>query len=347
MDTLLHTGRVRLSISANDRRLTSAVLNRFLDWWDASGHFELVLPADVDPRPDVSWNTTTASITLPVHFAALPTPASDHTSRSSAQVESSRAAPDVLARRPQAGVDRDWVFEVVDDPADADLLFPSETASRRALDTIRRWRRHPGPVGRAARRLRTFAGRRPPMRVAAASVVLALAITAAIARPVRFAHVVPANRSTTPLSVTAPVAKTIEKPAALPSRPLSLFRPPSRVSPSRGGTAYIAAVRSAIQKNRRALPPKLSAMTKAATKDAKPAATSEIEYTGALVVRSEPSGAAVKIDGQTMGTTPFQIDRIRVGSHAIQVSLEGYPVWSTAATVVYDTSNEVVARLAR
>ena len=78
-----------------------------------------------------------------------------------------------------------------------------------------------------------------------------------------------------------------------------------------------------------------------------PTPTTGTEYTGALLVSSEPSGAAVKIDGQPAGTTPLQIDRIRAGSHAIQVSLDGYPVWSTAATVVYGKSNGVVARFTR
>jgi len=66
-----------------------------------------------------------------------------------------------------------------------------------------------------------------------------------------------------------------------------------------------------------------------------------------LMVMSEPSGATVRIDGQTVGTTPLQLDRVRVGSHAVHVALDGYPAWSAAATVVYGKSNGVVARLGR
>jgi PEGA domain len=472
MEAQLQTGRVRLSIAANDRRLASAVVTRFLEWWEASGHRDLLIPADIEPRPDVSWNSNTASVTLPLHFTELSgiEEANDH----AAPVEPGFVEFHAVARRSQAGGARDWVFEVVDDMPDADLMFPSEVASQRALDKLRRWRRHGNPVTRLTRRataaatrgaagmrravvwpwhmatraahasrvssrtmarhlatgLRYLAGPRPLVRAAAVSVVLALAITASIVRPDRIVRMMRDARTAESARVSPSVATTIEKSSArvtapteiavVPSRALALFRTPPRISPSSRGTAYIRSARLTIRKNERALqaaerrtelslqaaqrknelaakaaqrkselalvaaqrqneraslaaerqraavaqtaakqlavtaPKQLAAgapvskappTPKPAASDPKPTATTGTEYTGSLVVRSEPSGAAVKIDGQVMGTTPLQIDRIKVGSHAVHVSLDGYPVWSRAATVVYGKSNDVVARL--
>ena len=92
------------------------------------------------------------------------------------------------------------------------------------------------------------------------------------------------------------------------------------------------------------------ATQKRETKQTPPApriATVNQEYVGSLRVMSEPAGATVRIDGQTVGTTPLQLDRVRVGSHAVHVALDGYPAWSAAATVVYGKSNGVLARLGR
>lgn len=440
MSTELQTGRVRLSIAATDRRLASAVATRFLEWWDAVGHIDLVMPADIEPRPDVSWNSNTASITLPVQF----TTASEPASSSSRTDRTAEIAPNgsfvefhALARKTPVGDGgRDWTFEVVDDLPDTDLMFPSETASRRALDRIRRWRRRKNPVTRVTSRaaattaigargmrrgLQFIVGPRPLVRAAAVSVMLASAITVSIGLPNRILSAARDTRAADSAAAAPrlrqdkPVAATIEKPAVrvaapianapVPSRSLVMLKGPARISPSRRATTYIRTARASIRRNQlaslaaqrksqlalaaaerkkeqallaaqrknalaltaaqrktearsrtapkqqlvasAAVAPKPSAAPKTPPSEPKATATTGTEYTGSLLVVSEPSGAAVKIDGQAMGTTPLQIDRIRVGSHAIHVSLDGYPVWSRSATVVYGKSNGVVAQLVK
>ena len=68
MDTQLKAGKVRLVISGADRQVVQTVLVRFLNWWDASGHRDLVASNDVVPLPDVSWSANSASISLPVNY---------------------------------------------------------------------------------------------------------------------------------------------------------------------------------------------------------------------------------------------------------------------------------------
>src|SRR5262245_5396780 len=74
MDTELKTGKVRFVVSGSDQHLVHAVLNRFVEWWDASGHKDLVASDDIVPLPDVTWNANAASITLPVNFESSISP---------------------------------------------------------------------------------------------------------------------------------------------------------------------------------------------------------------------------------------------------------------------------------
>ena len=69
-------------------------------------------------------------------------------------------------------------------------------------------------------------------------------------------------------------------------------------------------------------------------------------YTANLVVRSEPAGGTVAIDGVRIGVTPVRVRSLPVGSHAVHVTVDGHPLWSTAARVVYGRENQVVARFA-
>ena len=70
-------------------------------------------------------------------------------------------------------------------------------------------------------------------------------------------------------------------------------------------------------------------------------------FTGSLEVVSAPKGAVVIMNGQPVGITPFELRRVRAGSHALTVDLDGYLRWSTAVTVVSGSKNRVTARLLR
>jgi len=513
METQLKAGRVRLVISGADRQLVQAVLSRFLNWWDASGHRDLVASNEILPLPDVSWSANSASISLPVNYEcptdtkpptsfeilnAFPSEAEgavDSTIETELSIEPYELAGvvggEMLSNEAHdAASAQKWTFHIIDDVSDATLKqFPSEAdAAREAAKVadvravIRTRRRRAGPVMRASSRAmkaalvsvsttllrmvtlpvsltavaitqcaryayRTLArsgravasvavtvivapwrliawlcswtaratgrffehakqavpraGRRIAaigsacalaggraitipwslmvlvtkasgevgqrviqsvaqgssaivaprmvMRAAFCSVVLAVVITASVARPSRIVNVAPENgvpENVAPESVTpAPsraIAASVIEPAPLPSRSLAMFTAPARLSRVR-----VVASRPVAKPPVRVA----TAATQRAERKRTPAAprieTVNQEYVASLMVMSEPSGATVRIDGQTVGTTPLQLDRVRVGSHAVHVALDGYPAWSAAATVVYGKSNGVVARLGR
>jgi hypothetical protein len=56
--------------------------------------------------------------------------------------------------------------------------------------------------------------------------------------------------------------------------------------------------------------------------------------TGAVQIRTTPEGAAVKIDGESKGTTPVTIRDVTAGSHRIVISKDGYLENSSEITVV-------------
>jgi hypothetical protein len=187
------------------------------------------------------------------------------------------------------------------------------------------------------------------------SVVLAVAIAATIARPARFFEAARETGTTQPARAVA-TGSVKKENALLTARLLATYAPPSRMAPVPVRTSRVRPAPVETRKNdrvsrtaRAVAPVRQPVVTRRPTRPAptvtRPAATQE--YVGSLVVMSEPSGAAVRVDGQTVGTTPLRLDRVRVGSHAVHVVLDGYPVWSTAATVVYGKSNDVVARLGR
>ena len=126
MEAQLKRASVRLVISAPDRRLVSAILSRFLEWLQLSGHQELVLPEDIEIDPDVNWNSNTASTTLMVHYS--PVPAID------AYGVHDRSMAGVATGRPVGvAAGYEWTFEVLNSPsaeaqASEMAQFPSEVA---------------------------------------------------------------------------------------------------------------------------------------------------------------------------------------------------------------------------
>ena len=61
--------------------------------------------------------------------------------------------------------------------------------------------------------------------------------------------------------------------------------------------------------------------------------TSPTQAAGSVFVESRPPGAQVFLDGNLIGRTPIMWPDEPVGSHQIQVELDGYQVWSTLIRV--------------
>jgi hypothetical protein len=71
------------------------------------------------------------------------------------------------------------------------------------------------------------------------------------------------------------------------------------------------------------------------------------EFVGTLVLQSDPSGAAVFLDGRPIGTTPLQLLRVRAGSHAVWVEREGYQRWTASILVPAEQRTPVDVKLER
>lgn len=54
---------------------------------------------------------------------------------------------------------------------------------------------------------------------------------------------------------------------------------------------------------------------------------------GTIEVVSNPSGAVVKVDGRQVGTTPFILNEVLIGDHRIEVSKDGYELYTAAFTL--------------
>ena len=54
---------------------------------------------------------------------------------------------------------------------------------------------------------------------------------------------------------------------------------------------------------------------------------------GSIEVLSEPSGAVVKVDGKQVGTTPFILNEVLTEDHRIELSKDGYELYTAAFTL--------------
>jgi hypothetical protein len=66
---------------------------------------------------------------------------------------------------------------------------------------------------------------------------------------------------------------------------------------------------------------------------------------GSIEVVSSPSGAKIYVDSVYMGTTPYTIEDVSLGSHKILISKTGYDDWSKWVTVKLDATTTVNADL--
>ena len=64
-----------------------------------------------------------------------------------------------------------------------------------------------------------------------------------------------------------------------------------------------------------------------------------------LTVESRPTGAAVFLDNQRVGTTPLTLATVPTGTHAVRLELEGYRRWSSTVRVTAGERNRVTASL--
>jgi hypothetical protein len=70
-----------------------------------------------------------------------------------------------------------------------------------------------------------------------------------------------------------------------------------------------------------------------------------VRVSGALLVRSEPKGAQVSINGVVHGRTPLVIRGLDAGSRVVRLDLPGYERWSWAVGVVANKQTPVTVKL--
>ncbi len=86
-------------------------------------------------------------------------------------------------------------------------------------------------------------------------------------------------------------------------------------------------------------------VVKAVDREAPPRAGSRHRISGALLVRSEPKGAQVSINGVVHGRTPLVIRGLDAGSRVVRLDLPGYERWSWAVGVVANRQTPVTVKL--
>lgn len=132
----------------------------------------------------------------------------------------------------------------------------------------------------------------------------------------------------------------VRRPAApaigAPARP-AIANTLDAVSAAR---AYSGSAPVNVRENR-AVPPATAAAARRSPSAERPA------FTGALTVRSVPSGAVVLVDQQPIGRTPLSTRQLRAGAHAIWIEYDGYQRWSAAIHVPANAVTQVAATLNR
>jgi hypothetical protein len=61
---------------------------------------------------------------------------------------------------------------------------------------------------------------------------------------------------------------------------------------------------------------------------------------GRVLVRSNPPGARVLIDGEPRGDTPVAIRGLEFGAHTLAVTAAGYPAWERRVTLTSDRPSQ-------
>jgi PEGA domain len=73
--------------------------------------------------------------------------------------------------------------------------------------------------------------------------------------------------------------------------------------------------------------------------------SSSAPVTGSLRVESQPTGARISLDGETMGETPLFVTDITPGEHQIALDLGagGYRRWSSSVVVTAGREEKLLA----
>jgi len=67
--------------------------------------------------------------------------------------------------------------------------------------------------------------------------------------------------------------------------------------------------------------------------------------TGSIKIESEPTEAKIYLDGEETGTTPDTLGPITIGTHSVEIRMDGYEVWSDTATIEPDKESALKALL--
>jgi eukaryotic-like serine/threonine-protein kinase len=74
-----------------------------------------------------------------------------------------------------------------------------------------------------------------------------------------------------------------------------------------------------------------------------PAATRVADVRGRIVVRSEPSGAIVRVDGRLSGETPLTVRDLALGAHSVQIARPGYVPRTDRVTLTRGSPSQTVS----
>jgi hypothetical protein len=66
---------------------------------------------------------------------------------------------------------------------------------------------------------------------------------------------------------------------------------------------------------------------------------------GRLIIKSEPRGATILVDGKNVGVTPFEVAGLENGNHKIRLELDGYEPFETNVSLSYNTDGNVSTKL--
>lgn len=66
---------------------------------------------------------------------------------------------------------------------------------------------------------------------------------------------------------------------------------------------------------------------------------------GRLIIKSNPLDAKISVDGQEVGTTPFEIPGLEAGDHEVVLTLDGYEPFETTVTMRSDSDETVSTTL--
>ncbi|MBC8552844.1 MAG: PEGA domain-containing protein, partial [Candidatus Brocadiales bacterium] len=67
--------------------------------------------------------------------------------------------------------------------------------------------------------------------------------------------------------------------------------------------------------------------------------------TGSLIINSKPSGGTIFLNGEETGTTPGNLKGLKLGTHQIEVKMDGYEVWSESTEICTDREKKLTAEL--